>query len=108
MTMNEDANPSTDFRNSSATLSYSPDRLLDTVMQWYGITTDKALARKLGFTPHVIAGLRSRRIPVAAWMLKWIADCTGSDVREVRQVLGDRRAKVRLSCLLPRQDTTRA
>ena len=89
-----------DLRNASTASSYSPDRLLDTLMQWFGITTDRALAKKLDFTPNVIAGLRSRHIPVAPWMLRWIAECTGIGVEEIRQILGDRRAKMRPSCLL--------
>ena len=80
--------------------SYSPDRLLDTAMHWCGITSDKVLAKKLGFTLHVIGGLRARRIPLAAWMLRWIAECSGVSLKAVRHTLGDRRAKVRPSGLL--------
>jgi hypothetical protein len=102
--MNKIAYPNLDLHSSSTMWPYSPDRLLDTAMQWLGISTDKALAKKLGFTPHVIAGLRSRHIPIAAWMLKWIAECTGIGLEEVRHILGDRRAKVRPSCLLAHRE----
>ena len=75
---------------------YDPNRLLDTLLKEFKLQSDKALARQLGITSGVIAGLRSGTIPVTAWMLGWIAEYSGRNVEEVRRLLGDRRLKARL------------
>lgn len=79
---------------------YDPNRLLDIFMQRCSIYGDKALAKRLGFAPKVLEGLRSGRIPVAPWMLRWISEAGGLSLEEVRELLGDRRSKARLTVML--------
>jgi DNA-binding transcriptional regulator YdaS (Cro superfamily) len=79
---------------------YDPDRLLNIFMQRCSIHGDKALAKRLGFAPQVLEGLRSGRIPVAPWMLRSISEAGGLSVEEVRELLGDRRSKARPTVML--------
>lgn len=81
---------------SNASLDYDPNRLLDTVLARLGVNSDKALSRKLQVADSVISRIRSRRLPVAASLLLWISECTGASIQELRQILGDRRAKARM------------
>lgn len=81
---------------STASLDYDPNRLLDTVLARLGVNSDKALSRKLQVADSVISKIRSRRIPVAASLLLWMSECTGASIQELRQILGDRRAKARM------------
>jgi hypothetical protein len=79
---------------------YDPNGLLDIFMQRCSIHGDKALTKRLDFAPEVLAGLRSGRVPVAPWMLRWISGAGGLSVEEVRELLGDRRSKARLTVML--------
>lgn len=81
---------------STASLDYDPNRLLDTVLARLGVNSDKALSRKLQVSDSVISKIRSRRLPVAASLLLWMSECTGASIQELRQILGDRRAKARM------------
>lgn len=81
---------------STVSLDYDPNRLLDTVLARLGVNSDKALSRKLQVADSVISKIRSRRLPVAASLLLWMSECTGASIQELRQILGDRRAKARM------------
>lgn len=79
---------------------YNPNRLFDTLLERQGLSSDKALSRKLHVARHVISNIRAGCLPMAASMLLWIADSTGTSIEELRSILGDRRAKARLNCAL--------
>ncbi|WP_225984742.1 hypothetical protein [Noviherbaspirillum aerium] len=81
---------------SPNSLDYDPNRLLDTLLARLGVNSDKALSRKLQVAYSVISKIRSRRIPIAASLLLWMSECTGASINELRQILGDRRAKARM------------
>ena len=81
---------------SAASLDYDPNRLLDTLLTRLGINSDKALSKKLKVADSVISKIRSRRMPIAASLLLWMSECTGASIHELRQILGDRRAKARM------------
>lgn len=81
---------------SSISLDYDPNRLLDTMLARLGVNSDKALSRKLKVADSVISKIRSRRIPIAASLLLWMSESTGASIHELRQILGDRRAKARM------------
>lgn len=81
---------------SPLALDYDPNRLLDTLLARLGVNSDKALSRKLQVAGSVISKIRSRRIPIAASLLLWMSECTGASINELRQILGDRRAKARM------------
>jgi hypothetical protein len=76
--------------------SYDPNRLLDTLLSWLGITDDRMLSRTLRLSPEVIRNLRSGSIPVRPSILVSMAECAGTSIDELRHVLGDRRRKARM------------
>ncbi|MDB5839281.1 MAG: hypothetical protein JWQ23_1233 [Herminiimonas sp.] len=80
-------------------LPYNPDRLLDTLLQWLGVSSDKMLSRLLHLSPGVIRGIRAGFVPVRPSILFSMAECAGKSIDELRHVLGDRRSKARMSCL---------
>jgi hypothetical protein len=81
-------------------LPYDPNRLLDTVAQRLGINGDRMLSRMLQLSLQIIRGMRAGRLPVRASILLSIAESVGTSIDELRQILGDRRSKARMSFTL--------
>jgi hypothetical protein len=88
--------------SSLASAAYSPNRLLDALLQRLGLRSDNALSRKLKVARRVITNIRCGRLPVGASLLLWMEEATGITIAELRRMLGDRRAKVRLCYALGR------
>lgn len=81
----------------SARTRYDPNRLLDAVLKKMQWGNDAILAKKLKIHINVIRRIRSNTLPVGASMLLWLQEATGVSVEELRQLMGDRRTRVRLS-----------
>jgi transcriptional regulator with XRE-family HTH domain len=81
---------------------YNPNRLLDTLIERMGLTSDGALSRRLKVAKTVIWNIRHGRLPVCASMLLWMHEATGISISELRALMGDRRTKCRLSYALVR------
>ena len=77
--------------------SYDPNRLLDTLVERMKLKNDAALSRTLEVAPPVISKIRHRRLPVGASLLIRMHEATGMSIRELRDLMGDRRMKYRLS-----------
>lgn len=77
---------------------YNPNKLFDALLERLGLANDGALSRKLKVATGIINDIRKCKRPVAGSMLLWISDITGITVSELRLLMGDRRAKCRLSC----------
>lgn len=77
--------------------SYDPNRLLDTLLEKMSLKNDAALSRALEVAPPVISKIRHRRLPVGASLLIRMHEYTGISIRELRDLMGDRRTKYRLS-----------
>lgn len=77
--------------------TYDPNRLLDTLLQKMNLKNDAALSRMLEVAPPVISKIRHRRLPVGASLLIRMHETTGMSIRELRDLMGDRRTKYRLS-----------
>lgn len=76
---------------------YDPNRLFDTLlkkMQWRNDTT---LAKNLKVHIDVVRRIRTRTLPLGASMLLWLQEASGISVAELRQIMGDRRSRLRLS-----------
>lgn len=84
-------------QQEQAVQDYNPNNLLDTLIRRMGLKNDGALSRKLRVATSVIVGIRHGRLPVAASMLIWINEATGISIYELRELMGDRRARCRLS-----------
>jgi hypothetical protein len=77
--------------------SYNPSRLLDTLREKMQLKNDAALSRALEVAPPVISKIRHRALPVGASMLIRMHEVTDLSIRELRDLMGDRRAKYRIS-----------
>src|ERR1700710_191725 len=78
-------------------LAYNPDNLLDSLIERLNLKNDAALSRALEVAPPVISKIRHRRLPVGASMLIRMHEVSNMDIRELRELMGDRRTKYRLS-----------
>lgn len=76
---------------------YDPNHLLNCLMKIIGVANDAALARKLKMSARIITMLREQKISFSASMLMWLHEASGLTIAELRGLLGDRRAKHRLT-----------
>lgn len=79
---------------------YQPNRLLDTLIKEMHLKNDAALCRTLQIGPPLISKIRHGRLPVSASILIRMHETTGRSIRELRLVLGDRRAKYRFGDIM--------
>ena len=77
--------------------TYDPDRLLNTLIEKMRLKNDAALSRALEVAPPVISKIRHRRLPVGASLLIRMHEVSDLSIRELRELMGDRRTKYRLS-----------
>jgi hypothetical protein len=77
--------------------TYDPNRLLDALIKRLQLKNDAALSRMLEVAPPVISKIRHRRLPVGASILIRMHEVTDLSVRELRDLMGDRRTKLRIS-----------
>jgi hypothetical protein len=85
------------MNESTQTYFYDPNRLLNMVMQKIGVASDEALTARLRVSSAIIRSLRAGTLPVGASLLIWMSEISDMTVVELRRVLGDRRAKFRLT-----------
>ena len=74
-----------------------PNHLLDVLLGKMQLKNDAALARMLEVSPPVISKVRHHRLPVGASLLIRMHEVTGISIRDLRNLMGDRRTKYRLS-----------
>lgn len=84
---------------------YDPDSLLDAVIKHLRIKNDAALSRALEVAPPVISKIRHRRLPIGASLLLRMNEVTDISIKDLRALMGDRRAKFRISSLSFKPDT---
>jgi hypothetical protein len=77
--------------------TYNPSNLLDTLIVRMELKSDAELSRKLGLQPHIISRLRNRELPVEGSLLIRMHEVTNISVRDLRNLLGDRRNLFRSS-----------
>jgi hypothetical protein len=78
-------------------LQYNPNRLLDTLIENLRLKNDAALSRALEVAPPVISKIRHHRLPVGASLLIRMHEVSDLSIRDLRYLMGDRRAKFRIS-----------
>lgn len=81
-----------------SSLPYDPNRLLDMLAAWFGVTNDRMLARMLRLSLSMVRSMRTGALPVRPSILSVMAEAAGKSTDELRYVLGERRRKVRMSC----------
>jgi transcriptional regulator with XRE-family HTH domain len=89
-------------QEQTAQMVYNPNNLLDTLIKRMGLKDDGALSRRLRVATTVISNIRHGNLPVGASMLMWINEATGISIRELRELMGDRRTRYRLSYAMSR------
>jgi hypothetical protein len=77
--------------------TYDPDNLLDKLIEKLSLKNDAALSRALEVAPPVISKIRHRRLPVGASLLIRMHEVSALPVRELMDLMGDRRQKFRMS-----------
>jgi hypothetical protein len=77
--------------------TYDPNHLLDVLIEKLSLKNDAALSRALEVAPPVISKIRHRRLPVGASLLIRMHEVSEMSVRDLRDLMGDRRTKYRLS-----------
>jgi hypothetical protein len=83
--------------NNNQTPTYNPDHLLDSLIKRLSLKNDAALSRALEVAPPLISKIRHRRVPVGASLLIRMHEVSSMSVRELRDLMGDRRTKYRIS-----------
>jgi len=76
---------------------YNPDHLLETLINKLRLKNDAALSRLLEVSPPMISKIRHRRLPVTASLLIRMHEVSDLSISELRELLGDRRRKFRIS-----------
>jgi hypothetical protein len=77
-------------------MNYDPSNLLDNLIDKLDLKNDAALSRTLEVAPPVISKVRNRRLPVGASLLVKMHEVSGLSIRELRNLMGDRREKFRM------------
>lgn len=81
----------------NAPTTYDPNYLLDILLGTLQLKNDAALSRILEVGPPVISKIRHHRLPVGASLLIRMHEVSGKSIRELRDLMGDRRSKYRFS-----------
>jgi hypothetical protein len=76
---------------------YDPNNLLDALIHRMSLKNDAALSRALEVAPPVISKIRHRRLPIGASLLIRMHEVSDISIRELRNLMGDRREKFRMS-----------
>ena len=77
--------------------TYDPNRLLDTLRERMHLKNDAALSRALEVTAPVISKIRHRTLPVGASLSIRMHEVTQLSIRDLRDLMGDRRTRYRVS-----------
>jgi hypothetical protein len=76
---------------------YDPNRVLDAIINKLKLKNDAALSRLLEVAPPVISKIRHNTLPIGATILLRMHEASGIGIRELRDLMGDRRARMRMS-----------
>ena len=95
--MEHQQRPSSSAQELTSQESYNPNHLLDTLRDRMKLKNDAALSRALEVAPPVISKIRHRTLPVGASLLIRMHEVTDLSIRDLRDLMGDRRMKYRLS-----------
>jgi hypothetical protein len=77
--------------------AYDPNQLFDRTIACLQLRNDRELSRILQMASPLIRKMRQHQLPVSGVVLLRIHDLTGIGLADLRQLMGDRRRKFRLS-----------
>jgi hypothetical protein len=75
---------------------YEPNVLFDELIQLRRLKNDAALALVLEVAPAVISNIRHKKLPVGATLLIRMHEESGLSIKDLRALMGDRRAKFKV------------
>jgi hypothetical protein len=78
-------------------IQYDPNNLLGALIEKLNLKNDAALSRALEVAPPVISKIRHRRLPVGASLLIRMHEVCDLSIKDLRELMGDRRGKFRIS-----------
>ena len=90
-------NDTAETNSISDHVNYDPNHLLDALIEKLHLKNDAALSRALEVAPPVISKIRHRRLPVGASLLIRMHEVSELSIRELRELMGDRREKFLIS-----------
>jgi hypothetical protein len=77
--------------------AFDPNRLLDFLKDNLHLSDDRALCHRLDMAPVVLQHIRARKTPLGGLLLLRMAEVAKCDVVDLRQLMGDRRKKIRVT-----------
>jgi len=83
--------------NASEQFQYDPNNLLESLIEKLNLKNDAALSRALEVAPPLISKIRHRRLPVGASLLIRMHEVSNLSIKDLRELMGDRRNKFRIS-----------
>ncbi|HYD59420.1 MAG TPA: hypothetical protein VEC35_03655 [Noviherbaspirillum sp.] len=83
----------TDIHSTGA---FDPNRLFDALLDQLELENDEALAHTLHVEPYLIKRIRDHQYALDPSLLIRINEVSGINMRELRQIMGDRRTEYRL------------
>jgi plasmid maintenance system antidote protein VapI len=83
--------------NTSEQFQYDPNNLLESLIEKLNLKNDAALSRALEVAPPLISKIRHRRLPVGASLLIRMHEVSDLSIKDLRELMGDRRNKFRIS-----------
>lgn len=87
--------------------SYTPNQLLDSLMEMLDARSDAALARMLEVPASTISKVRHKWVAVNSDLLLAAHELTGVSIRELRDLMGDTRAGYWLADAETARDSSR-
>lgn len=82
---------------ASDQFQYDPNNLLESLIEKLNLKNDAALSRALEVAPPLISKIRHRRLPVGASLLIRMHEVSQLSIKDLRELMGDRRNKFRIS-----------
>ncbi|RZT10196.1 hypothetical protein SAMN05216319_1351 [Duganella sp. CF402] len=76
---------------------YDPGQLFDSTIAHLSLRNDRELCRQLQVAAPLLRKMRQRQLPISGVVLLRIHEITGISLLELRQWMGDRRRRFRLS-----------
>ncbi|MFC3108080.1 hypothetical protein ACFQAT_18955 [Undibacterium arcticum] len=78
-------------------VDYDPSHLLESLIKKLNLKNDAALSRALEVAPPVISKIRHGKLSVGASILIRMQEVSDLSIKELRELMGDRRGKFRMS-----------
>ena len=85
----------TELQNHPA--EYDPNKLLGALIEKLSLRNDAGLSRALEVSSPMLSKIRHRRLPVGASLLIRMHEVSDMSIKELRDIMGDRREKFRIS-----------